>query len=345
MQTYSESGNAAIDGYTPLNHHDNEAAKIAATFRDKNGDQGPNDYVPQIFNWQHSDGQPGSQRYIGIGDGSSTDLILKGDVSPSYQFTPYKARWDSFDAALEQSNLKTENRLISFDFTKSGARAFRQTVLPDYTRNIRGTDGIALRFLQWDSVDGSSAALTRCGFYQFVCANTLVTGDDIFLDRQIHRGRRRVAEVTKFDERVAEAKALENFEKMIDMAQNAVGVFEATADILEELVEVRVEKEAHTLDFLNQQLAAGDLAGRDKAKQRHRLAEHLHANWSEARRDEGRVDNTFFDFANVLTNYGAHGPKDPALDDRRSRVERETWVGAAIEALPAFARSVRRVAA
>lgn len=338
MQTHTESGNANLDGYIPLDHNQNQAA----LFREKNGDQGPNDYVPQIFNWQHSDGQPGSQRYIGIGDGSSGDIILKGDVSPSYQFTPYKARWDSFDAALEQSNLKTENRLVSFDFTKSGARAFRQTVLPLYTRNIRGTDGIALRFLQWDSVDGSSAAITRCGFYQFVCANTLVTGDDIFLDRQIHRGRPKVGEITKFDERVAEAKALENFEKMIDMTQNAVGVFEATADILEELVEVRVEKEAHTLDFLNQQLAAGDLAGRDKAKQRHRLAEHLHANWSEARRN---VDNTFFDFANTLTNYAAHGPKDPALDDRRSRVERETWVGAAIEALPAFARSVQRVAA
>jgi len=338
MQTHTESGNAKIDGYIPLDHNQNQAA----LFRDKNGDQGPNDYVPQIFNWQHSDGQPGSQRYIGIGDGSSGDIILKGDVSPSYQFTPYQDRWDSFDAALEQSNLKTENRLVSFDFTKSGARAFRQTVLPLYTRNIRGTDGIALRFLQWDSVDGSSAAITRCGFYQFVCANTLVTGDDIFLDRQIHRGRPKVGEITKFDERVAEAKALENFEKMIDMTQNAVGVFEATADILEELVEVRVEKEAHTLDFLNQQLAAGDLAGRDKAKQRHRLAEHLHANWSEARRN---VDNTFFDFANTLTNYAAHGPKDPALDDRRTRVERETWVGAAIEALPAFARSVQRVAA
>tara|TARA_R110000822_G_scaffold62868_1_gene154744 strand:+ start:638 stop:1654 length:1017 start_codon:yes stop_codon:yes gene_type:complete len=338
MQTHTESGNAKIDGYIPLDHNQNQAA----LFRDKNGDQGPDDFVPEVFNWQHSDGQPGSQRYIGIGDGSSTDIILKGDVSPSYAFTPYRKRWDDFDAALEQSNLKTESRLVSFDFTKSGARAFRQTVLPLYTRNIRGTDGIALRFLQWDSVDGSSAAITRCGFYQFVCANTLVTGDDIFCDRQIHRGRPRVGEITKHDERVAELQALENFEKMIDMTQNAVGVFEATADILEELVEVRVEKEAHTLDFLNQQLAAGDLAGRDKSKQRHRLAEHLHANWSEARRN---VDNTFFDFANTLTNYAAHGPKDPALDDRRTRVERETWVGAAIEALPNFARSLQRVAA
>ena len=141
---------------------------------------------------------------------------------------------------------------------------------------------------------------------------------------------------------MAEAKALENFEKMVEMTQNSVGVFEKTADALEELVELRVEKEAHTLDFLNQQLAAGDLAGRDKSKQRHRLAEHLHANWSEARRN---VDNTFFDFANTLTNYAAHGPKDPALDDRRTRVERETWVGAAIEALPNFARSLQRVAA
>jgi len=342
MQMHSETGDAKVDGYVTLNHHDNEAAKIAATFRDKNGDQGPNDFVPEVFNWRHTDGEVGTQRYIGIGDGSSTDIILKGDVSPSYAFTPYRKRWDDFDAALEQSNLKTENRLISFDFTKNGARAFRQTVLPDYTRNIRGTDGIALRFLQWDSVDGSSAALTRCGFYQFVCANTMVTGDDIFCDRQIHRGRPRVGEITKHDERVAELQALENFEKMVEMTQNSVGVFEKTANALEELVELRVEKEAHTLDFLNQQLAAGDLAGRDKTKQRHRLAEHLHANWSEARRN---VDNTFYDFANVLTRYSSKGPADKALDDRRTRLERETWVGAAIDALPAFARSLQRVAA
>ena len=146
MQMHSETGDAKVDGYVTLNHHDNQAAKIAATFRDKNGDQGPDDFVPEVFNWRHTDGEVGSQRYIGIGDGSSGDIILKGDVSPSYQFTPYQDRWDSFDAALEQSNLKTENRLISFDFTKSGARAFRQTVLPDYTSFwIAKSTGAALR--------------------------------------------------------------------------------------------------------------------------------------------------------------------------------------------------------
>jgi len=313
-----------IDTFTAMDHNEAQADKFARM----NGDARADQFRPIVEAYQFADGQPAEARYIRE---ESTGQILNPHIAPTYAFVPYQERWNTFDNILGESGLDLTNKLVSYDWSNGGARAFRQVVLPAYNRTMRDDDTVALRFLEWDSVDGSSAYLLRAGFYQWVCANTCTTGDEVFKVYNRHRGRPR-KEMTKHDERVMALKAEEQYENMIEMTKNALGEFEVFTDGLKELATMPVKVEAHTLDFLNNSLASENS---QKAPVKVRaLAEHLHANWAEYRREH---DNTWYDFAAVLTDYAARGAKTEREIDARTRPQREDWAGRAIKALPQFA--------
>ena len=98
---------------------------------------------------------------------------------------------------------------------------------------------------------------------------------------------------------------------------------------------MRVQNEHQTLDFLNNELRFKDPATK---KQGNALAEHLHGNWSQHRKDH---DNTWYDFSSVLTDYAARGrTNNPELTPHETRLAREQWVGVIIPKLATYARGL-----
>ena len=298
------------------------------TWAERNGGTRIDAVSPAVLTYE-LDGVPQLEARCIIEENSGK--MLNPFISPAYDFMPYQDRFSLADRMLEDSGLAVHNKLVSYDFPSGGGKAFRQTVLPDYTKTMRGDDTTSLRLLEWDSVDGSSPYILRAGWYSWVCANTCVAGEDIANQRHTAAGRKRTKEIDPQILAATQAATTKvRYAKTIEAIKHAVGVYETATDGLKELVDMRVQHEHETLDFLGMALAGAD------KKKGNALAEHLHGNWAQHRKDH---DNTWYDFSSVLTDYAARGrTNNPELTPHETRLEREQWVGVFIPKLAAYAR-------
>lgn len=117
---------------------------------------------------------PGVKRLVR----TDTNELLKIH-SDSYGLISYEDSFAKFDEELQKSGLDTKGMMVATDMSHNGGRCFRQYVLPQHLVNTPDGEGLALRFLMFNSYDGSTKFRGRAGGYHFVCANTSCLGTDI----------------------------------------------------------------------------------------------------------------------------------------------------------------------
>jgi len=96
-----------------------------------------------------------------------------------YGLISYEDSFTKFDEELNKSGLNVEDMAVATDMSHNGSRCFRQYVLPKHSIDLPTGGALALRFLMFNSYDGSTKFRGRAGGYSFVCANTCVLGTDI----------------------------------------------------------------------------------------------------------------------------------------------------------------------
>jgi hypothetical protein len=139
----------------------------------------------------------------------------------------------AFEAALNRSGLNIKDMLVTRDRSHNGARMFVQYLLPNETREIAGAP-VSLRFLMWNTHDGSRSASGRAGYFNWVCANQSVRGEELDAFSVRHSGNDPNSAVTvKIENLVLGAKAaIVGLERMSKWAQfqiidaTAVNIFE-----------------------------------------------------------------------------------------------------------------------
>lgn len=147
--------------------------------------------------------------------------------SESYRVIPDARVFGAFEVALNASKLDLTGLAVQRDRSHDGARMFSQYVLPAVTREINGA-AVSLRFLFWNSYDGSRSASGRAGFFNWVCANQAVTGDTLNVVKFRHAGKGEIDIENDIEQLVAGAgKALVEFERMAKWPR--VPVLDATA--------------------------------------------------------------------------------------------------------------------
>jgi hypothetical protein len=99
--------------------------------------------------------------------------------SDGYGLISYEDSFAKFDEELNRSGLNVEDMVVATDMSHNGSRCFRQYVLPKHSIDLPTGGSLALRFLMFNSYDGSTKFRGRAGGYSFVCANTCVLGTDI----------------------------------------------------------------------------------------------------------------------------------------------------------------------
>ena len=109
-----------------------------------------------------------------------------GDVlavhSDKYAMVPYEEHFEIFERAIAESSLKAGDMRIATDFQDNGARIYRQYLFPQHTMMLdtrAAQRPIALRIYMFDSYDGSTAWQGRAGFFDFVCANSAIYGEEV----------------------------------------------------------------------------------------------------------------------------------------------------------------------
>jgi hypothetical protein len=125
---------------------------------------------------------PGYKRIVRMDTGTTLNV-----ATDSYQIITNEEAFGGFEAALRESSLDLTDMRIGTDYSAGGARCFRQYMLPAH-RAVVGKSDVALRLIMMNSYDGSLAFRGQSGFYNFVCANTSVSGTDLSSFRMTHSG-------------------------------------------------------------------------------------------------------------------------------------------------------------
>lgn len=107
-------------------------------------------------------------------------------VSDRYKLVSNEEAFTAFEEALRKSGLNLDGMRIGTDFAAGGARVFRQYLLPAHDVEVKPGVRVALRLLMFNSYDGSLAFTGRAGAYNFVCANTSISGKDMASFRKRH---------------------------------------------------------------------------------------------------------------------------------------------------------------
>jgi hypothetical protein len=210
--------------------------------------------------------------------------------------------FEAFENGLDRAGFNLTGLAVAADRSHNGARMFVQYLLPEVTEKINGTQ-VSLRFLMWNSHDGSLKATGRAGFYNWVCANTAVRGEDLGAFSIKHVGG--AADITvKIDNLAMQAeKAVAEMRRMKLWAERPI--LDSTAKKLFEAI-----------------------PGSSK-----QLVGTLLSAWTDAKEGEGpNAGDTLWSAYNVLTGWASHteGRSKNAIN---ARVEREQRV-AKLLALP-----------
>lgn len=219
--------------------------------------------------------------------------------SDKYSLVPYQVHFDAFEKAIKGSGLRWETMRIGTDLTDNGARIFRQYLFPDHQVTFdsgRGERTVALRILMFDSYDGSSRFRGMAGAYDFVCANTSVSGKAIDEIGFKHVG---------------------DMEIKIDDA--ALRLTHSAERFIEEMNRLSSWPQITLKPVEFSELVA------DMPQSNPRLVDQLTAGFS---RDEGR---NLWDAHNLLTTWATHGIPIKTAADRQKRVgllvEGALWQG------------------
>jgi len=95
---------------------------------------------------------------------------------------------DAIENALRLSKLDLTDGRFGVDYSHDGARMFAQWILPAHTALVRPGVEATLRVVLFNSYDGSAALQGRIGAFNWVCANTSVTGKEFASFRFTHSG-------------------------------------------------------------------------------------------------------------------------------------------------------------
>jgi hypothetical protein len=156
ISTYQDKLDAY--GFVPINHDE------------------PNYFPVELMDIYDGDGDVilGPKRLVR----TDTNETLKVHTS-SYGLITYQQSFDAFDLELSASGLNVRGMLVQTDMSHNGAKCFRQYVLPEHKVALPDGTDMILRFLMFNSYDGSTKFRGRAGGYSFVCANTCCLGTDI----------------------------------------------------------------------------------------------------------------------------------------------------------------------
>jgi hypothetical protein len=216
----------------------------------------------------------------------------------SDRYTPILDRdvFSAFENGLDRAGFNLKNMGVSYDRSHNGARMFVQYVLPEHSREVNGAP-VSLRFLMWNSHDGSRAASGRCGFYSWVCANQSVRGKDLGAFDVRHAG----------DAAIVTAR----IDRLIDGAKEA-----ETELALMQAWAKREILDATALNIFGLIPAASD-----------QLIGQLMVDWTRAK-DGKSADKgpTLYGLYNVLTAWATH-TKGKTKNEANACVERQERIG------------------
>lgn len=202
----------------------------------------------------------------------------------SYSLVPYEEHFEMFEEAIRNSGLPIDGMRVGTDMSDNGARIFRQYLLPAVTHEVDGQK-IALRFVMFDSYNGTAAFTGRSGFFNFACANQSFFGKSLLNVKFKHTG--------DLSGRVRDAA---------EALTGSVLAFREEVKRLESWPNVKVDATLATM--LLQALPQGNRT----------LTNDLTARFA---RESGQ---SLWDFYNLLTNWATHGVGAKTSNDRGKRV-------------------------
>lgn len=245
---------------------------------------------------------PGYKRIVREDTGDTLHV-----ATDAYKIVTNEEAFGAFELALRESTLDLTDMRIGTDYSNQGARCFRQYLLPAHRVQVKAGVEIALRLIMMNSYDGSLAFRGQSGFYNFVCANTSVMGNDLASFRMTHTNSidvpKAIAGLTKAAEQHdLESRRMKAWPQIGVSDSQARGVFEAMPQATDTLVD------------------------------------HLVHRWLKARdEDQHQGGANAWCLYNVLTAWSTHGEiktqggRGQIKHDRETRVrkllEHKTWKG------------------
>ena len=154
------------------------------------------DFTPM----DHRQVQPIGAKALRCFDEKGTEIpgyhhIVRGDtgdtirVAPaSYTLIQNEFAVDTIEHALKRSKLDLTDARFGVDYSHDGARMFAQWILPAHTALVRPGVEASLRVVLLNSYDSSTALHARVGTFNWVCANTSVSGKEFGSFRFTHSG-------------------------------------------------------------------------------------------------------------------------------------------------------------
>lgn len=222
-------------------------------------------------------------------------------ATDKYKIITNEEAFGAFEVALRESSLDLTGMRIGTDYANGGTRCFRQYLLPAHIVEVKPGVAVALRLLMMNSYDGSLAFKGLVGAYNFVCANTSVSGNEFASFKMKHAGG-------------------------IDVPRAIGGLTQAA--------------EAHVLEAERMrawpQIAVSDAAARDlfgsMPQATNMLVDHLVHRWLVARDTDAQQGgaNLWCAF-NVLTAWSTHGENKVEGGRGQVRFDREQRVRKLIE--------------
>lgn len=154
------------------------------------------DFVPM----DHRQVQPISAKALKCFDENGQEIvgyhhIVRGDTGKTLRVAPdtytvvqNDMAVDAIESALRKSRLDLTDARFGVDYSHDGGRMFAQWLFPAHTAEVRPGVEATLRVVLLNSYDGSSAVHCRVGAYNWVCANTSVSGKEFGSFRFTHSG-------------------------------------------------------------------------------------------------------------------------------------------------------------
>jgi hypothetical protein len=127
----------------------------------------------------------GYKRVCRLYEGSAVTLHVASD---GYKLITNEEAFGGFEDALRSSSLDLTDMHIGTDYSDCGARVFRQYLLPAHMVEVKPGVEVALRLLMFNSYNGSVGFSGQCGAFNFVCANTSISGNNIKSFKFRHSG-------------------------------------------------------------------------------------------------------------------------------------------------------------
>jgi len=222
-------------------------------------------------------------------------------ATDSYKIVTNEEAFGAFEDAIAKSTLDRKGLRIGTDYSREGARCFRQYLFPAHRVEVKQGVTVALRLLMFNSYDGSLRFGGRCGAYNFVCANTSISGKDYGQFSARHTAG-------------------------IDIAKAIAGLTKAA----EEHIETTRRWAAWPQIAITDQQAMA--VCRDIPEPTNSLVDGLVHAWLRARDEDGpQSGSNAWTLFNVLTAWASHTAMGEGRDRGQARYERERRVATLIE--------------